>query len=147
MTHRIPTHRSVALAGVTLVLAALFTFGAMTPGLPGERVASAQDDPSPTTSVVPETTSTLPLGNEDVGNILPRPNSGREPESPGDPGGSQQVALFFLVCFVIVAMTGFVWGRSRVTRARRAAAGKDPVKVVSEHGGDVRAPRPPGIVD
>ncbi len=105
-----------------------------------------QDDPAPTTSVAPETTSTLPSGGE-LGNIVPKPNSGREPETPGDPGGWQQVALFFLVCFAIAAMGSFVWWRSRVARARRSAAGRDPAKYAAEHGGDVRAPRPPGIVD
>lgn len=113
----------------------------------GLQPAGAQERPdSPTTSVTPETTSTLPTGGE-LGNIVPKPNSGREPETPGDPGGSQQVALFFALCFVIVAMACFMWWRSRVARTTRSAAGRDPVAVATEHGGDVRKPRPPGIVD
>lgn len=113
----------------------------------GLQPAGAQERPdSPTTSVTPETTSTLPTGGE-LGNIVPKPNSGREPETPGDPGGSQQVALFFALCFVIVAMACFMWWRSRVARATRSAAGRDPVAVATEHGGDIRKPRPPGIVD
>ncbi|MFV0316271.1 MAG: hypothetical protein ACK5O2_04835 [Microthrixaceae bacterium] len=101
---------------------------------------------TPVTSTPPQTTSTLPSGG-DLGNILPRPNSGREPQTAGDPGGWQQVALFFALCFVVIAMAGGLWWRSHVLRARREAAGHDPVKVAEAHGGDVRAPRPPGIID
>ncbi|MEZ5238665.1 MAG: hypothetical protein R2716_06850 [Microthrixaceae bacterium] len=114
--------------------------------------AGAQDDAGPGTTepagstAVLETTTTLPSGGE-IGNILPRPNSGREPQTPGDPGGSQQVMLFFAICAAILGITGFVYWRSRVARARRAAAGRDPVTVARQSGGDVRKPRPPGIVD
>ncbi|MCZ7630571.1 MAG: hypothetical protein M5U19_16715 [Microthrixaceae bacterium] len=49
----------------------------------GSQPAGAQEylDP-PVTAVTPETTSTLPSGGE-LGNIVPKPNSGREPETPG----------------------------------------------------------------
>jgi hypothetical protein len=93
------------------------------------------------------TTSTLPESNADLGRIIPAPNSGAEPEDPGDPGGWQQLALFVLVCVVILAMGAWVWWRSRIRRERRRAAGEDPVEVAKREGGDVRAPRPPGIVD
>jgi hypothetical protein len=136
--------RATRAVRVALLVAAVLVTGIDTVG-PQSAVAQVQPD-SPTTSVVPETTSTLPTGGE-LGNIVPKPNSGREPETPGDPGGSQQVALFFVLCFVIAAMVGFMWWRSRVARARRAAEGRDPVRVATEHGGDVRKPRPPGIVD
>lgn len=113
----------------------------------GTQPVAAQDDAdSPVTTVTPETTSTLPSGGE-LGNIVPKPNSGREPETPGDPGGSQQVALFFVLCSVIAVMVGVMWWRSRVARTARAAEGHDPVTVATRHGGDVRRPRPPGIVD
>lgn len=136
--------RTARAARVSLLVAAVVVTGVIAIG---SQSAVAQEQPdSPTTSVVPETTSTLPTGGE-LGNIVPKPNSGREPETPGDPGGSQQVALFFVLCFVIAAMVGFMWWRSRVARDRRAAEGRDPVTVATEHGGDVRKPRPPGIVD
>ncbi len=108
--------------------------------------ASAQEDPSPTASVVPETTSTLPSGGE-VGNIVPRPNSGQAPQDSGDPGGSRQVGLFFGLCVALALMAAFVWWRSREVRAKRAADGRDPLTVATQRGGDVRKPRPPGIVD
>ncbi|MCP4436354.1 MAG: hypothetical protein GY812_12790 [Actinomycetia bacterium] len=95
----------------------------------------------------PVTTSTLPESNADIGRIIPLPNSGQEPQDPGDPGGWQQVALFFLVCAVILAMAGWVIWRGRVNRARRREAGLDRVEVARRAGGDVRKPRPPGIVD
>lgn len=135
----------VVRAAVVMVALAALCAGVFS--LAGFDAAGAQDQPdAPTTSLVPETTSTLPTGG-DLGNILPRPNTGREPETPGDPGGSLQVALFFALCFTIAGMGTFVWWRSRRARATRAAQGRDPVAVATTHGGDVRKPRPPGIVD
>lgn len=93
------------------------------------------------------TTSTLPESDGDLGEIIPEPNSGAEPTSPGDRGGWQQLALFVLVCVTIVGIGVFVWWRSRVARDRRRAEGHDRVAYARTHGGDVRKPRPPGIVD
>lgn len=117
--------------------------------------AAAGQDDGPTTSIptassnAPSivTTSTLPESNTEFGRIIPSPNSGAEPDDPGDPGGWQQLALFVLVCVVILAMGVWVWWRSRIRRDRRRAAGEDPIDVAKREGADVRAPRPPGIVD
>ena len=121
---------------------------------PGAGAAPGQDDPvdtpsgvAPTTSAGGVTTSTLPESNTEFGRIIPAPNSGAEPEDPGDPGGWQQLALFVLVCAVILGMGAWVWWRSRIRRQRRREAGEDPVEVAKRRGGDVRTPRPPGIVD
>lgn len=136
--------RTTRALWVSLLMTVVLATGIITIG---SQPAGAQEQPdSPTTSLAPETTSTLPTGGE-LGNIVPKPNSGREPQTPGDPGGSEQVALFFVLCFVIAAMAGFMWWRSRVAIARRVTEGRDPVTVATEHGGDVRKPRPPGIVD
>lgn len=111
-------------------------------------------EPSPSTGVpttiapaveVPIITTTLPEAQGDLGRIIPRPNSGVEPESPGDRGGWQQLALFLAVCAVILGMAAFVWQRSRIARATRESTGADPVTQARQHGADVRAPRPPGI--
>ena len=109
-------------------------------------IAAAQD-PSPATTDAPVTTSTLPESNEQFGRIIPSPNSGAEPQSPGDRGGWQQITLFLVICATIVAMAVAVWLRSRRLRAQRRAAGHDRVTQARLHGGDVRKPRPPGIVD
>lgn len=141
---RDPAHRGrCVLTGLTLVAVAALTVLAPGAGATARSPAGGSDD-APTTSVVPETTSTLPTGG-DMGRILPRPNSGQEPQTPGDPGGSQQVGLFFGLCAVIAAMVAFGLWRSRVARARRAAEGRDPVELARRSGGDVRKPRPPGI--
>ncbi len=111
-------------------------------------VPSTQDPEPPTpTTAAPVVTTTLPESDSQFGRIIPKPNSGVEPQSPGDRGGWEQTGLFFLICAVIAAMALFVWWRSRVARTRRLAAGHDPVAEARLHGADVRAPRPPGIVD
>jgi len=101
-------------------------------------VVGAQDQP---------TTTTLPEDNSDLGRIIPLPNSGHKPIDAGDRGGWQQITLFFAICAVIIGIAAFVWLRSRRARAQRRAAGHDPVAMAKAHGGDVRAPRPPGISD
>lgn len=91
------------------------------------------------------TTTTLPEGEGDVGRIIPLPDSGRAPESPGDRGGWQQVTLFFVICLVILAMAVYVWRRSRCNRARLGSDGLDRVSRARHHGGDVRGePHRPG---
>ena len=95
----------------------------------------------------PVTTSTLPESNADLGRIIKLPDSGQEPQEAGDRGGWQQIALFFLVCAVILAMAGWVIWRGRINRRRRREAGLGRVEVARRTGGDVRKPRPPGIVD
>ena len=137
-----------SLAGLVLALALLL-------GPPPAGAGALQEDGPTTTGAQPATssapsivtTSTLPESNSEFGRIIPVPNSGAEPEDPGDRGGWQQLALFVLVCLVILAMGAWVWWRSRIRRDRRRAAGGDPVEVAKREGGDVRAPRPPGIVD
>jgi hypothetical protein len=143
-----------ALAGMVLAGMVLATLGVLA-ATAGAGAVPGPPTQGPETTFVPSTapttapiiTTTLPLSNSDLGRIIPLPNSGAEPEDPGDRGGWQQVGLFVLVCVVILAMGAFVWWRSRVARARRSAEGLDPVTVARERGGDVRKPRPPGIVD
>ena len=52
------------------------------------------------------TTTTLPV---DSGNrsVIPLPNSGKEPEDPGDRGGWAQLLLFG----ILLAGSGFIFGR------------------------------------
>ena len=95
-----------------------------------------------------ETTSTLPTDNRELGNSLPKPNRGMQPQDAGDPGGWLQTSLFFLICGAIVVIVGLVWWTSRRARARRDAAGLDPVSVARRTGSGVRAaPDPEAGVD
>ena len=56
--------------------------------------------------------------------ILPRPNSGSAPETPGDPGGWQQLTLLAVIV-VALALIFFLVRR----QARRARAGVPPSSV------------------
>jgi hypothetical protein len=85
-----------------------------------------------------ETTSTLPVDNRQLGDMIPKPNTGMEPQSPGDPGGWLQVSLFFLICAAIVVIGLAVWWTSRRARQRRSEAGLDPVDLARARGAGVR---------
>ena len=87
------------------------------------------------------TTTTDPIDNRRFGDIIPKPNSGKAPETAGDPGGWLQVSLFFLICAAVVAIVFAVWWQSRKARERRAAAGLDPVELAKRRGEGVRQPR------
>src|SRR5690606_5144062 len=54
------------------------------------------------------TTTTLPVGRGDIGDIIPKPNSGHEHEHTGDRGGWQPITLFFLLCASLATITGLV---------------------------------------
>lgn len=66
-------------------------------------------------------------GDSPVGEIIPAPDSGEEPEEPGDRGGSLQVALLGLIAVAVAGMVVHVSRQSttarsdRLERARRAA--------------------------
>lgn len=87
-------------------------------------------------------TTTLPTDNRSFGDIIPAPNSGNPPSSPGDPGGWMQVMMFFLICGAVLVLIGAVWYTSRRARDRRRAAGLDPVDVARRQGRGVRPVRP-----
>jgi hypothetical protein len=95
--------RTAAIA--VLAVALLFTVG-----LPA---ASAQ-----TTVPVP-TTAGVDL--DECINSNPPPGCGQKPESPGDPGGSEQLALFGVMIAGLVFI-GIVVGRSVVRRERATRA-------------------------
>ncbi len=87
------------------------------------------------------TTTTDPVDNRRFGDIIPKPNSGKAPETAGDPGGWLQVSLFFLICAAVIVIVLAVWRQSRRARERRAAAGLDPVELAKRRGEGVRQPR------
>jgi len=88
-----------------------------------------------------ETTTTQPVDDQDFGEIIPRPNSGRPPEHPGDRGGWQQLALFFVILAAIAAIAVAVWWSSRRARRRREAEGTDPLSLAKARGEGLRRPR------
>lgn len=91
-----------------------------------------------------ETTTTLPLDTRTgLGDIVPKPNSGREPLTPGDPGGWQQGMLFFIICAAIIVIVGVVAWTGMRARKRRDAAGYDPVELARQRGEGVRRPPQP----
>jgi hypothetical protein len=53
-----------------------------------------------------------------VPRIIERPEDGRAPEQPGDPGGWQQLALLGLVVVGLGTVTLLVWRSSRKARSR-----------------------------
>lgn len=91
-----------------------------------------------------ETTTTLPIDTRTgLGDIVPKPNSGREPLTPGDPGGWQQGMLFFLICGAIILIACVVIWTGMRARKRRDAAGFDPVELARQRGEGVRRPPQP----
>jgi uncharacterized membrane protein YgcG len=70
--------------------------------------------------------------------IIPKPNSGQAPQSPGDPGGWLQISLFFLLCAVVIGIALGVWWSSRRARERRKEAGLDPVTLARARGEGIR---------
>ncbi|MGY6502098.1 MAG: hypothetical protein ACXIVQ_14540 [Acidimicrobiales bacterium] len=82
---RRPLAAPVAVAMVLLVVA-------MGLAVSGASQVTAQVDDTDTTVAPEESETQLPTGN-----ILPRPNTGRAPDSPNDPGGWQQYMVFGLI--------------------------------------------------
>ncbi len=121
-----PARRAVRITVAAVMVAMAATFVALASTTP----VAAQPG---------ETTSTLPTDNRELGNSLPKPNRGMEPQDAGDPGGWLQTSLFFLICGAIVAIVGLVWWSSRRARARRDAAGFDPVEMARRKGVGVRS--------
>jgi hypothetical protein len=147
--HRTP--RSPRRALLALAVTAL---AALTLGVLGTAVPAGAADASPAAPSVAaagaepgDTTTTLPRDNRQLGDIIPKPNSGADPTSPGDPGGWLQVSLFFLICGAILVMAGLVVFQSTRARRRREQAGLDPVSLAKATGKGVRAPSPLGTKD
>lgn len=72
--------------------------------------ASAGDDEAPVTTLDEQ-----PEG----GGIIPRPNSGTEPEDSGDRGGALQTVLFVAVLGGVVVIAALVVRESRRARSER----------------------------
>lgn len=126
--HRVTTPLRAAASSLligTLLVASSFLIGLAPVG------AQSGDD-------TPQTTSTLPTDNRQLGDMIPKPNTGMEPQSAGDPGGWLQVSLFFIICAAIVIIATAIWWSSRRARERRSAAGRDPVSLAKARGEGLR---------
>ena len=101
----------VLMTGVTSLLAAA-ALAAPT------RLASAQDDPT-------STSTTLPVDNGNQ-SVIPLPNSGTRPESSGDRGGWEQLLLFGIMTAGCVVIFGRVlWAAHQRSRANALPAGEE----------------------
>lgn len=112
---RVP--RWLAVFGAVLALVCLAMGMALAPASP----VAAQE-----TSTTDSSTTTTELevqGDSQFGNILPRPNSGRAPDSPNDPGGWQQYMVFALIGLGLLAI---VLLATRQSRKIRRAQGRYP---------------------
>ncbi len=127
--HRVtPSLRAAAAWSLmigTLLVASSFLLGVSPVG------AQSGDDTA-------QTTSTLPTDRRQLGDMIPKPNTGMEPQSAGDPGGWLQVSLFFIICAAIVVIATAIWWSSRRARQRRDAAGRDPVSLARARGEGLR---------
>jgi hypothetical protein len=81
-------------------------------------------------SSVPSTSTTIPLDQTQrpVTRIIPLPNSGHKPTTPGEGGGFLQVSLFFFICGAIVFLGVLAYFDSRRKRRRQA-------QLASQHAG------------
>jgi len=84
------------------------------------RPAEAQSSPPPPTST-PTTTLPVDLGPQGV---IPLPNSGHKPQSPGDEGGWAQLLLFGILATASAGIFGRVlWAARQHTKANQVVPG------------------------
>lgn len=87
-------------------------------------------------------------GESPVGEIIPKPNSGEEPEESGDRGGSLQVGLLGLIAVVItgiglhIARQAHGVREARLDRAERAAAERAAAQPTSASQADTPSKNP-----
>lgn len=144
MPARAPASSALRLAAVALVVSTVAALGSavVAPAVSASvSVAGAAAGDGAGDGDAPQTTSTLPTDNRELGDIIPGPNEGSEPQDPGDPGGWLQVSLFFLVCGAILVIVGAVWLSSRRARRAQEAEGRDPVSLARARGEGLRPPR------
>jgi hypothetical protein len=68
----------------------------------------------------PPTAPATTLVEGDLPGVIPRPNQGREPQQPGDPGGWLQLTLAGIVVLAVgLVFTIVVRSAARTTRAKR----------------------------
>ena len=105
----------------TLVLSALVLFGALAIGIGAIAIFS---DPGPPTPRVP--------GEQVQPRAIERPNQGQAPQSPGDRGGWEQLAILGLI-IVAVAGIGIVIARGGGSKAK---ANRERWKAAAASGQD-----------
>jgi hypothetical protein len=109
----VPARRpiSTAAAAAVAALTAAVTLSLVAAWAPA---AFAEDAPG-TTGPHPEQQLDEPLEGDD---IIPLPNSGREPTEAGDRGGALQVLVFVLILGGVAAIAGLAVRDVRRHRAR-----------------------------
>ncbi|MDZ7678120.1 MAG: hypothetical protein U5K29_06180 [Acidimicrobiales bacterium] len=107
--HRHRRSTIVATVRIALLVALLLT-GLMAE--PGPALAQSDESGDATSTSVVERDGQSPAGD-----ILPQPNSGEAPDSPGDPGGWQQYLVFGLIFAGLAAIVALVVRESRQARS------------------------------
>jgi hypothetical protein len=85
--------------------------------------------------------------DDNLGEIIPKPNAGRAPSSAGDRGGSLQSVLFFGICGAMLLIGGLAWREGRRNRARFAAATARPPTPDADRTPEPSSARAPGSAD
>jgi hypothetical protein len=100
----------VSVRRLVLVAVAALAFTVLAAGR-----AAAQDAPPE------DTTTTLPVAGVPAPDIVPRPNSGRAPESATDPGGWAQYAVMFGIAGGVALIALLVVRESRKKKPQQPA--------------------------
>ncbi len=83
-------------------------------------VSLTREGPAAAQEPAPTAPSTTLIEGGDLPGVIPRPNQGREPQQPGDPGGWLQLTLAgIVVVAVTVIFTVVARSAARTTRAKR----------------------------
>src|SRR5699024_10522281 len=106
------------LAGIVMIV--LLGLGALVSGFLIDSNDEPMGDTNPAVIVDEETGETVPDESGDgQPEIVPQPNSGKAPESSGDPGGSQQLILLGSVMLVMGGIGLWIFIGGRRARARK----------------------------
>jgi hypothetical protein len=115
--------RALAVASLLVVAGALGTAAAAPASAAGRDVAAAAPAAAPTVTDAADPAARLPVEHGDeLGNSSPKANSGTKPQDPGDPGGSAQVTLFYVLLAGTVFIAIMITREVRKGRRRQEAA-------------------------
>lgn len=116
---------TAALVSVLFLVGAAASIAGPTPaGAQSSTTAEPTRASTPVTVPATDVTASTVAEPAPTPNIIPAPNTGREPRDPGDRGGWWQEALFFLMCGAVLLIGGLAWLESRRARRRQGRLGR-----------------------